>query len=77
MGQTVAIAFGRVLRRLRIDAEMTQEELGLEADIQRNYVSSLELGEKQPSLTTVFKLAAALNIKPAKLIALVDVEMEQ
>lgn len=53
---------------------MTQEALGLEAGLQRNYVSSLELGEKQPSLTSIFKLAKALKIAPSLLIEFVEVE---
>jgi transcriptional regulator with XRE-family HTH domain len=71
----VASAFGRVLRRLRLEANLSQEELGLEAGLQRNYISSLELGEKHPSITSIFKLASALQIKPSKLIALVEAEL--
>jgi len=74
LSATIANAFGSVVRKLRLAAELSQEELGLEAGLQRNYISSLELGEKQPSITTIFKLAAALNIKPGKLITLVEAE---
>ena len=77
MDSTVACVFGVVLRRLRKEAGLTQEQLGLEADLQRKFISSLELGEKQPTLTTVFKLASALNIKPGKLISLVDSELTE
>lgn len=69
-----AVAFGKVLRQLRQDAGLTQEQLGFEADLRRTYVSSLELGEKQPSLTTILKLAAALGCSAADLIG--DVESE-
>jgi len=75
LGTSIAIAFGRVLRRLRLEAGMTQEELGLEADLQRKYISLLELGEKQPTITSVFKLAGALQVKPGKMIALTDTEL--
>jgi transcriptional regulator with XRE-family HTH domain len=74
---SIATAFGRALRKQRLAAGLTQEELGLEADLQRNYISCLELGEKQPSVTSVFKLAAALNIKPGKLISLVEAELNK
>lgn len=73
----IASAFGQVLRRLRRDAGLTQEQLGWEAELQRQYVSSLELGEKQPSITSVFKLSKALKIKTSKLIALVETELNQ
>jgi transcriptional regulator with XRE-family HTH domain len=69
---SLTIAFGVVLRQLRLEAELTQEELGLQADIQRKHVSMLELGEKQPTLATIFKLADALNVKPSRFIQMVD-----
>lgn len=75
MSASISIAFGRVLRRLRQEAKLSQEELGLEADLQRNYISSLELGEKQPSIGSVFKLAGALKIRPGKLITMVEGEL--
>ena len=75
MEKSVVSAFGVVLRRLRIEANLTQEQLGMEANIQRKHISALELGDKQASLSTVFKLAKALKIKPAKLIQLVDNEL--
>lgn len=52
---------------------MTQEEMGFSAEIQRKHISSLELGLKQPSLSTIFKLARALQLKPNELIAQVEV----
>jgi transcriptional regulator with XRE-family HTH domain len=71
----VAVAFGKVLRKSRKDKSQSQEELGLEAGLQRNYISELERGEKQPTITTLFKLAIALKIKPSKLIELVERDM--
>ncbi|OWW21382.1 hypothetical protein AYR66_19740 [Noviherbaspirillum denitrificans] len=56
---------------------MTQEALALEAGLQRKYISNLELGEYQPTLTTVFKLAGALEIEPSALVALVHAEVSR
>jgi len=75
LNDLTAIAFGLVLRRLRINKGLTQEKLGFEADLQRKHISSLELGEKQPTITSVFKLAAALKMKPGKFVTLVDNEL--
>ena len=72
MKSEVALAFGQALRQIRKTAGLTQEELGLSAGLQRKYVSSLELGEKQPTLTTIFKLAQALKIRPAMLLDLTE-----
>lgn len=76
MEDALIICFGTVLRRLRIEQDMTQEELGFAAEIQRKHVSSLELGLKQPSLNTIFKLARALRVRPSHLIALLEQALE-
>ena len=68
-------AFGRVLRRLRKAADLSQEALGFESELQRNYVSLIELGKYQPTISTVFKLAYALKVTPSSLIKLVELEL--
>jgi transcriptional regulator with XRE-family HTH domain len=72
-----AVAFGRVVRRLRQKKGLTQEELGLDADLRRTFVSILELGQQQPTLTTILKLARVLEVRPAKLIKLVEREIQE
>ena len=64
----LANAFGEVLRMYRKRAEMTQEQLGFEAGIERNYVSMLERGERQPTIGTLFSLAKALKVQPSELV---------
>jgi transcriptional regulator with XRE-family HTH domain len=71
----ISIAFGKVLRELRLNKGLSQEQLGFEADLRRTYVSILELGQQQPSLTTLLKLANALNIKASQLMALLEEKM--
>jgi transcriptional regulator with XRE-family HTH domain len=73
----VDIAFGKVLRRLRKEAGLTQEELGFEADLRRTYVSILELGQQQPSLTTILKLSKALKYPAHKLVSQVEDEIKK
>ena len=70
-----AVAFGVVLRKLRMEAALTQEELGFEADLRRTYVSVLELGHQQPSLTTILKLSKALKLSAMDLMAMVEEEI--
>jgi len=72
-----SLEFGRVLRRLRLAAGFTQEQLGQEAGLQRNYVSLMERGVNQPTVTTIFKLAAALNISASEMIAEVEKSCRQ
>lgn len=61
-------AFGHVLRSARIAAGMSQEALSFESGVQRNFISRIEIGQNQPTITTIFKLAAALQVPPADLI---------
>ena len=70
-----AVAFGRVLRELRLAAGLTQEQLGFEADLRRTYISILELGQQQPSLVTILKLALALNQPAHEIIRSVEGEI--
>jgi transcriptional regulator with XRE-family HTH domain len=72
-----AVAFGKVLRRLRKKAGLTQEQLGLEADLRRTYISILELGQQQPSLNTLIKIARALNMPASELMAAVEAELSR
>jgi len=65
-------AFGRSLRKRRLAKLFTQENLGLESNLSRAYISDLEMGKKDPSLFTIFKLATALQLKPSTLIAEVE-----
>lgn len=65
-------AFGLVLRDLRKERGLSQELLALDAGIQRNYVSLIERGINQPTITIIFKLATALKIKPSQMIEIVE-----
>ena len=66
------LAFGKVLRTVRKDAGLTQEQLALAADIDRTFVSLIERGERQPTVRVLFKLAAALHVSPARLIQMTE-----
>jgi transcriptional regulator with XRE-family HTH domain len=68
----VVNTFGAVLRERRLQAELTQEQLALEADIRRTFVSMLELGQHQPTLTMLFTLANALGCAPSDLLLEVE-----
>ena len=65
-------AFGEVLRRLRLAAGLSQEQLALNCGLDRTFISLLERGLRQPTLTTLFVLAETLQIRPSKLIASVE-----
>lgn len=70
------VAFGQVLRALRRDAGLSQEQLAFAAEIERNFVSLIERGVNQPSIRVIFKLAQALGLPPSKMILLVEEKLE-
>ena len=68
-------AFGITLRKLRLAKKLTQEQLGFESGLRRTFISSLELGEKQPSLATIQKLAPVFDLTMAKFIQKVETQL--
>ena len=69
-------AFGITLRKLRLAKKLTQEQLGFESGLRRTFISSLELGEKQPSLATIQKLAPVFDLSMAKFIQKVEIQLK-
>ena len=63
-----AVAFGHVLRKLRLQKDLSQEELALRAGLDRAYPSLLESGRRQPTLTVLIALAKALDITAEALL---------
>lgn len=70
-------AFGQVLRELRKRHGLSQETLAQEAELERNYISLLELGRNSASIKTIFKLAAALGISVAEFMKMVETRSKE
>jgi transcriptional regulator with XRE-family HTH domain len=66
--KTVQKVFGEVLRQVRSEKNISQQNLALEADLDRTYISLLERGLRQPSLSTIFSLADAMGIDAVSLV---------
>ena len=62
------------MRRLR---GLSQEGLAFEAEMDRNYLSLLELGRNSASIKTIFKLAPALGVSVAEFMAKVETEAKE
>jgi transcriptional regulator with XRE-family HTH domain len=56
------------LKKLRADRGMTQEALAEKAGISRTFIARLELGQQDPTLTTLQKLAKALKVTVGELV---------
>lgn len=68
-------AFGLVIREMRKARGMSQEALSNEAGLDRPFLSLLESARKQPSLTTIFRLATALQMDASELLRLVELRL--
>ncbi len=55
---------GKRVRKLRDERNYSLEQLARKGGLSPSFLSELERGQKQPSLSTVNKLAAALNVSP-------------
>lgn len=60
--------FGAHLRNLRIQKNLSQEKLAEAADISVSFLGGIERGQKSPTLETIQKLAAALQLSITELM---------
>ena len=66
---------GRNLRRLRLEKSLTQEDLAERSGISQQYISGLERGSRNPTVLSLFELAAALDVPHWELV-MPDAEFE-
>jgi transcriptional regulator with XRE-family HTH domain len=60
---------GGAIKRLRVERNLTQEDLAHKAEITTGTLSRTETGETSPSWRTVKSIAEALDMSPAELVA--------
>lgn len=53
--------FGELIRRVRLERELTQEQLGILVGVQKSQISRLEKGESNMTLETIFRIFDALK----------------
>lgn len=62
------VLLGLNVRKYRKLRGMSQEQLGLDTEIKRSYISDLERGTRNPSIKAVERLAKALNVELHQLL---------
>jgi transcriptional regulator with XRE-family HTH domain len=72
MGDVVDQALGQALRKLRTERGWNQADLALRAQMDRNYLSLIELGRSSPSVQMLVRICAALDVRAADVLS--DVE---
>lgn len=69
-------AFARTVRRLRRERDLSQRALAAVAGLAEKHVSEIERGNREPKLTTIFKLARGLGVPPEALIQATAAQLE-
>ncbi|MEK3910652.1 helix-turn-helix domain-containing protein [Paenibacillus sp. FSL H7-0331] len=67
---------GKVIKSLRIKKSLSQEDLAFSCDVDRSYISMVERGLHEPSISKIFEICAGLSVKPSQFIRLVELEYE-
>src|SRR5271156_638299 len=70
-------AFGKVLREIRLQSNLSQEQLAEDSDIDRTFVGMLERGLTSPSLRTFLRLSEALRVSPCEMMQRLTQEMKR
>lgn len=65
---TIQARLGQNVRRLREAKGWSQEDYADRAGIHRTYVSDIERGRRNPTVTVVEKLARPLEVSPGRLL---------
>lgn len=59
---------GKAIRKLRLSRGLSQEELGAEAELDRTYISDIELGTRNFGIKNLLKIARALKVTAVYLL---------
>lgn len=60
--------FGAKLKALRLERELSQEELAFQCNMQASHIGQLERGQKNPTLDTMAKIARGLDMSLPELL---------
>jgi transcriptional regulator with XRE-family HTH domain len=63
---------GKAIKQLRTERGLSQEEVGLRAEIHPTWISHIESGRNNPAWGSVRRIAAALDVKLSDLAALAE-----
>lgn len=58
----LSLNFGKIIRQLRKEKKLSQEELGFKTNLHRTYIGMIERGEKNITLENIEKLSKGLDV---------------
>jgi DNA-binding XRE family transcriptional regulator len=65
-------ALAEVIRRRRLDLGISQQTLAVVTGLDRGYLISIEHAKRNPSITTLYQIAAGLRIRASELMSLAE-----
>lgn len=68
----IKFRFGQTIRKLRKERGMTQEKLGELSGLHASYIGGMERGERNPSLKSLQKISAALEVSLTDTFAMTE-----
>ena len=74
--QNILRALGHLVRQRRTVLGISQEELGMRANLDRTYISGVERGVRNPSITALVSLASGLGTTVSNLLEKLEIEAE-
>lgn len=70
--QPLIEALGEEVRRRRRELELTQEDLAGRCEIDRPFISLIEVGKKQPTISVLYRVSSALELEFAEFCLRID-----
>lgn len=79
MSETIIIKSltAKIIKGLRLKNKMTQEDLAFACAVDRSYISLLERGVTEPSLTKIFDISKALGITGSQFVRMIELEEQR
>lgn len=67
--EKLLLLFGKHVKNIRLQQNISQEQLASLSELDRTYISGIERGKRNISLLNIIKLASSLNVPPAELLS--------
>ncbi|MGD2180513.1 helix-turn-helix domain-containing protein [Lusitaniella coriacea] len=73
--KSILLALGKLIKQKRKIEQLSQEQLGFLSNLDRTYISGVERGIRNPSLTALVSLASGLGITVSELLKDLEIEV--
>jgi transcriptional regulator with XRE-family HTH domain len=75
MGMKDEEVFGTLIKDIRKNKSISQEKLAEKTGLDRTFISLIETGKRNPTLTSICKLANGLDIKASELLKFYEIRI--